>query len=459
MPRSLRDRLRRLDGPSVSAVASRELESLEKALVGEVREDLGLKARLERLVAAAGRGRQPQRPEAGEGGGTRLEELVQGCRVENEHGEFYLIDESLPLEGFHGGLPLSRFRALAPDSAAIVAGEPGYEGFDLAASVFLDTETTGLAGGTGTAAFLIGIGYVDGDRFRVRQYFMRDYHEEASLLAGLAEELRRFRSVVTYNGRMFDLPLLETRYRLCRQRYPLEQAVHLDLLHPSRRLWKARFGCCRLQTLEAALLGVERHGDVPGEEIPRLYFEYVRRRDARALAQVFRHNHVDVVSLAALSVLACQWVAGGMAEDPRDLLSLGRVYERARLGERSERVYRRALESGDGALRLSALLRLAARLKRAGEHAAAAELWAEATEAGDLGALRELAIHSEHRTRDLAAALTAVERGLEQVAARRTTVPARSVADLHKRRLRLLAKLERQRERRPAHRARLTLSR
>ncbi len=442
MPSPLRDRLRRLaepPGPPAEGVSS-PLDQLERQMVGEVREDLSLKARLERLVAVAARDRRPLSPFSPQTPVAPLEELVQGCRVGNDRGEFFLIDESLPLEAFHGGVPLSRFRTLEARSAPILAGEPGYEGFDFQAAVYLDTETTGLAGGTGTAAFLVGIGYVDGDHFRVRQYFMRDYHEEAALLFGLAEELRRFSRVVTYNGKMFDLPLLETRYRLCRQRYPLSKATHLDLLYPSRRLWKARVGSCRLQSLESALLGVERHGDVPGDEIPRLYFEFVRRRDARALAKVFRHNHVDVVSLAALSVLACQWVAGGFAEDPRDLLSLGRVYERARLGERCEDAYRRALDTEDGALRLPALLRLAARLKRAGQHEAAAALWAEATDAGDLGALRELAIHLEHRRRDLTAALALVKRGLEQAEAAGIQGPVRLIGDLQKRQGRLLAK-------------------
>jgi uncharacterized protein len=452
MPSPLRERLRRLSEPPERAdePAASPLDQLERQLVGEVQVDLSLKERLSRLVAVASRDRRTLAPAPPETPLAPLEELVQGCRVENDRGEYFLIDESLPLEAFHGGLPLSRFRALDPSSAAIVAGEPGYQDFDFQAAVYLDTETTGLAGGTGTAAFLVGIGYVEGDHFRVRQYFMRDYHEEGALLRGLAEDLGRFSHVVTYNGKMFDLPLLETRYRLCRQRYPLSQATHLDLLYPSRRLWKARIGSCRLQTLEAALLGVERHGDVPGEDIPRLYFEYVRRRDARALAKVFRHNHVDVVSLAALSVLACQWVAGGFAEDPRDLLSLGRVYERARLGERCEDAYRRALENDDGPLRLPVLLRLAGRLKRARDHAAAAALWAQASDAGDLRALRELAIHQEHRTRDLGAALAAVERGLERVGQPGASGAGPLADDLQRRRARLLAKLERRpRRRRP----------
>jgi uncharacterized protein len=413
---SLHDKLRRLRRPPEGSEATPALDRLEETLLGERSDELSLKARLERLVAVAARGRKPEprrevvsRP---------LEELVQGMRVENDRGEFFLIEEDVPLESHHGDVPLSRFRALLPDTVAVLTAEPDLGSFDFASAVFLDTETTGLAGGAGTAAFLVGIGFVDGDRFRVRQYFMRDYHEEGALLQALGQDLERFRHLVTFNGKMFDMPLLEARYRLNRQPFPLAQAPHLDLLHPARRLWKARLESCRLQSLESALLGVRRHGDIPGELIPQIYFDYVRQRDPRSLFRVFHHNRLDLVSLAALSILACQWVEEGRAEDPRDVFSLARVFERARLYERSEAEYRRTLESDPGELRVPALMRLAWRAKRAGSFDEAVTLWQAAAEEGEVMALRELAVHHEHRTRDLAAALVAVERGLLLLAQR-----------------------------------------
>jgi hypothetical protein len=433
---SVGDRLRKLRRPdaSLSAPPVGDLDGLERSLLGEVDEDgLTLKQRLERLVAVTARG--AVRPSA-----KPLEELVQGHRVENERGEFFLIENDLHLETRHGDAPLSRFRTLVPGSVGILTGESDLDTFDLARAVFLDTETTGLAGGTGTAAFLVGIGFVEGDRFRVRQYFMRDYHEEPALLAALAEELRRFSFLVTFNGKMFDVPLLETRFRLDRARFPLSEAPHLDLLHPARRLWKTRLESCRLQVLESEILGVRRHGDIPGEAIPGIYFDYVRRRDARAMARVFEHNRIDIVSLAALSVAACRWVEEGSAEDPRDVLSLARVLERARLYERSETQYRRAVASDRGALRVAALLRLASRAKRAREHTRAAELWQQAAAGGDLLALRELAIHHEHHSRDLAACLDAIERGLAALAARGET-GCRLGGDFERRRARVSRKV------------------
>ena len=412
---SLQDRLQRLRPAVGRGGSSVGLEVLERELLGPSvaavpDEYLPLKARLERLVAAATqrerrRGRAP----------VPLEELVEGMRIENVRGEFFLVESSVHLEIRHGDVPLSRFHAIEPGTIGVLTAEPELESFDLRRAVFLDTETTGLAGGAGTAAFLIGIGWVDGERFRVRQYFMRDYHEEGALLHALAEELKRFDRLVTFNGKMFDVPLLDARFRLNRGRFPLAGAPHLDLLHPARRLWKARLESCRLQSLEAELMGLRRHGDIAGEEIPNVYFDWVRRRDARMLARVFEHNRQDIVSLAALAVLACQWVEDGQAEDARDIYSLARVLERGRLYARSEAEYQRALAAGSELVRGPALLRLAWRAKRAGEYERAAELWAEAGEAGEVEGWRELAMHHEHRSRSFDRALEAVERGLALV--------------------------------------------
>jgi tetratricopeptide (TPR) repeat protein len=324
------------------------------------------------------------------------------------------------------------------------------EAFDLRRAVFLDTETTGLAGGTGTAAFLVGVGWVEGERFRFRQYFMRDYHEEAALLRGLAEDLAGVERIVTFNGALFDVPLLEARYRLNRERFPFGQALHFDLLHPARRLWKARLESCRLQSLERALLGVTRRGDVPGEEIPRIYFDFVRRRDGRAMARVLEHNRLDVLSLAALAALACQWVEGGHAEDPRDVYCLARVLERASLHERSEEQYQRLLAEPPGFLRTASLLRLAARAKKAGKMETAVAYWQEAARSGDWLALRELALHHEHRSRDLPAALSAVEDGLGRLDGEDGPGTRRAIQDFHRRRHRLLGKLGRRRRPSPA---------
>jgi len=459
---TLHEKLRRLrrpaEPPPETVPPPESLVRLERSLLGaEAEEGVSLRERLARLCSVAERrdrlrgltprpepvpgddpwpappsdGEDPWPSSAARGEAGRrlpLEEIVQGMRVPNQHGEFFLTENSVHLEAFHGEVPLCRFRSIRPETVGVLTAEADLSHFDLRSAVFLDTETTGLAGGAGTAAFLVGVGFVEGEHFKVRQYFMRDYHEEAALLHALAADLARFERVVTFNGKMFDLPLLAARFRLNRARFPLGAAPHFDLLHPARRLWKMRLESCRLQSLEAALLGLRRSGDIPGELIPQVYFDYVRRRDARALKRVFDHNRQDIVSLAALAILACQWVEEGRAEDPRDVVSLAGVLERARLFDRSDAEYRRALDHAEGPLRCLTLLRLAHRAKRTGDLDGAVSLWREAGEDGEAEAFRELAMHYEHRTRDLEAALAATERGLGLVAGQ-SEPPQRRMAD------------------------------
>jgi uncharacterized protein YprB with RNaseH-like and TPR domain len=418
---------------------SDELSALERSLLGETGDALPLKARLERLIAVANtRQRQPRRTSR------PLEDLVGGRVIENTRGRFLLVEEDRPLDTPHGAVPLSRLLDASPRTLAILTGEPGFASFDFSQSVFLDTETTGLAGGTGTAAFLVGLGFASEGRFVVRQYFMRDYDEEAALLHALAEDLSGFSTLVTFNGKMFDVPLLESRFRLNRARFPLAAAAHLDLLHPARRLWRARLSSCRLVHLEAQLLGLEREDDVPGEEIPQVYFDFIRGGDAGLLARVFEHNRLDIVSLAALSALACQWVEEGRAEEPRDVLSLARVLERAEDHERSDAEYRRALQLArpgpDDCVRRASLARLAARAKRGGDVLAAVEYWQQAVDAGEFVAFRELAVLHEHYRRDLAAALEVVERGLARLLNTSAT-PSHLTRDLRHRRERLRRRL------------------
>lgn len=444
MTTSLHDRLRRLHREEAltsghPAEPGGALGRLERALGTESPEEVSLKVRLERLVAVASM--QRPRVEHQAEAPIRLEEAVQGARHQNERGEYFVVDHDVHIDTFHGQLSLSRFLSRRPGEVSVLSGEPDFHDFDLSRAVFLDTETTGLSGGTGTAAFLIGIGFLDGDRFRVRQFFMRDYHEEPALLHGLAQDLARFDRVVTFNGKMFDVPLLETRYRLARTRFPLQRMPHLDLLHPARRLFKLRHESCRLTALETALLGVRRQGDIPGHEIPWVYFEYVRRRDARAIQKVLEHNRLDIVSLAALCLYACDWVFADDADDPRDAYSLGRVLDRAGLHDRALAHYRKVADTDDGVLRVRSLLRLARHARRAGEFDEAVALWTTAAEAGEPLAWRSLAIYYERRAQDPQKAFRAVESGLALVRSGEGPRSRRVRADLLARHTRLSRRL------------------
>jgi uncharacterized protein YprB with RNaseH-like and TPR domain len=409
--------------PTSGSAGNEPLYHLERELLGEDashESGLSVKERLERLVELTGRAK-PKRlydREDGERHVVSLEEVSNGRSVVNDRGEFYQIDHEFPLDHWHGKVALSRLRAASSSNFSFLAR--GELDLDLTRTVFLDTETTGLAGGSGTCAFLVGIGYIEDDSFRVRQLFMRDYAEEEAMLHELTELLSRFRSLVTFNGKSFDIPLLESRYILSRLRFPLSEVPHFDLLHPARNLWKARLDSCRLAELEHILLGHEREDDVPGELIPSLYFDYVRSKNASRIFRVFTHNCHDILSLAALTVRALEMLdEEASPEHPLDDFSLGRIFERASQSERSIKHYSRAVKGGvGGAARRRALRQWADQHKRRGEVAEALTLWKELTEEEGpeaIPAFEELAMVLEHRDHDFSGAVEYCEQALSRI--------------------------------------------
>jgi uncharacterized protein YprB with RNaseH-like and TPR domain len=295
--------------------------------------------------------------------------------------------------------------------------------------LFLDLETTGLAGGAGTYAFLVGCGWFEppspsslgqGASFRTRQFFLADFAAERALLESVTHLAGDFSCLVTYNGKAFDLPLMETRFALQRMETPFADVAHVDLLHPARRMWREEDVECRLTYLEQALCGHEREGDVPGFEIPSRYFRYVRSSDARPLEAVFEHNRLDIVSLAMLTARASQLLEDGpsSATTPREAFGMGRLYERAGMFEDALAAYRVCVDAGAGLkirpctgdLRADALRASAILLRRLRRYQEAAAAWRELL--GMRGcppgygreATEALAVHHEHRVRDLEAA-------------------------------------------------------
>ena len=201
--------------------------------------------------------------------------------------------------------------------------------FDVRRCLFLDTETTGLSGGAGTVAFLVGVGFVEGSSFVIEQYLMRDYADEPELIDRLANRMDGFDCVCTFNGRTFDMPLLEARFTMCRMRHRWREMENLDLLPPSRRTWKLRLGSCRLSRLEELVLGMPRTDDLPGSEVPQRYFEYLKSGDLSLLDDIIRHNRQDIATLATLLVKLCEiYDAPEQLEEKRDLFSVGKALER-----------------------------------------------------------------------------------------------------------------------------------
>jgi uncharacterized protein YprB with RNaseH-like and TPR domain len=336
---------------------------------------------------------------------------MSGEVVRTEFGEHFETERLWERHRRHGSVDISDLAELPGDlleplsSGSIPQSNP-------VKWAFLDTETTGLAGGAGTYAFLIGVGSADSEGFRVRQFFMRDYGEEASLLARLTEYLARFDVLITYNGKAYDQPLLETRFRMARARHPFDRMEHLDLLFGARRLWKLRLDSCRLVDLENQILGVERQGDLPGEMIPYCYFDYLRTQRAFQLVPIFHHNAIDILSLACLTAIvpfAFRAPAEAAFRHGADLIGLGRWLQKEGRHEEALGLFRRAVELGLGdSLLFRTLWDMAAIERRAGRTDAALAIVTElaaSRNAYRAKALCELAKHYEHREGNYAMAL------------------------------------------------------
>jgi uncharacterized protein YprB with RNaseH-like and TPR domain len=271
--------------------------------------------------------------------------------------------------------------------------------------IFLDTETTGLSGGTGTYAFLVGLAWWENGGLTIEQFFMHDHSEEPSMLAELRQRLSSFATLVTFNGKSFDWPLLETRYRMNRLHSSEVPRVHLDLLHPARRLWRLRLGSVALTELERHVLNLDRGPDIPSETIPRRYFEFLRGGPAEPIAEIFRHNELDLRSLAALSNRI-----GNLLEQPEEsglggpeLYGISRLVQRRGEKQLAGTLFQRALESGLPQQASDRVHReLAVMARRSGDHERANAHWRQLMGRFPAGmeASEQLAMHWEHRARD-----------------------------------------------------------
>jgi uncharacterized protein YprB with RNaseH-like and TPR domain len=342
----------------------------------------------------------------------------------NALGSHYLIQRAYPHGHFHGKVRLDRLSVADLICLMNLMREKGAVP-DCSRIVFLDTETTGIQGGAGTCPFLVGLGYfADGD-FRLVQFFIRDFDEEPSMLCALAELLSGFELVVTYNGAAFDIPLLETRFTLARMDSPFDSMSHYDLLFTARKLWRHGHGSCRLAALERELVSFMRGPDIPGAMIPRAYFDYLQRRPNTTLRSVFTHNGDDVLSLAALTVAACDRVILEPAalDEPLDVYSLGRVFEKTENWRRAVGLYEMALEGVvAGPMRQKILESLAVIYRRAGEHGRSREVCLELTGLPEFSmpGYEGAAIYYERVARDYESALRILEEGVAKADTKRS---------------------------------------
>lgn len=348
-----------------------------------------------------------------------LETAVPGTLVGTGDEGFYLVRQDFPLHYRHGVTALGDLLETAASHFAFSANDEGLREFDPRTACFVDTETSGLAGGTGTVAFLIGVGYFVDDVFRLDQCFLRDYDDEEPILAYLAGIFAKCKTLVSYNGKSFDLPLLRSRFIQARLPFRLEAAMHLDLVHVARRVWKRRLGDCSLGNVEREVLGIDRHNDVPSYLIPQIWFNFLHTGDATALGPVFHHHQMDILSLVSLAAHLAQCLdapEGGGFAHREDRLSVVRIHYRQKNYEDVITLANAFLEAELASPLRAECLQMLAHAARAGGRPDLLETTLEqwAAEFPEPNALIELAKHLEHRHRNYSRAIALVQQALER---------------------------------------------
>ncbi len=359
------------------------------------RTDLTTKEKLEKLLSLS---RPPRREK-------KESVLTPGDISRGQAQPFLVLENSFHLNARYGQIMIGLGLNIPGPILAVLGRDEALENISLRQAVFLDLETTGLSGGTGTVPFLIGLGFFEDDKYRVVQYFLNDLAAEARMLADLQTFLmeKNFSVVVSYNGKGFDLPILETRFVLSRLPFPLAGRPHLDFLFSARHLWRHKYQSCRLYDLALCHLGVDRAEDIPSEEIPYRYFQYLRTGDFSLVEPIFYHNQEDILSLYGLIVAGAAMVSRSLEEaeveaDGLELLGVGKIWEKAGQQEKSAVFYERALNKKlPGEFSVKVRKDLAYYFKKQRQWEKSIELWQELVEhSEDLDCFRELAIYYEH---------------------------------------------------------------
>jgi hypothetical protein len=347
--------------------------------------------------------------------------VLNGQMYETPIGEAFLIKNEIPIGGDHGSFKLelnSPFQTIAQ-----WAGDQRIANSQAQDFIFIDIETTGLSGGTGTYAFLIGAGkFVEGS-FQFIQFFMRDPAEEPAQLFAFEEFIASGSCLVSYNGKAFDVPLLNSRFTANGLKSPLVEYSHIDLLHLARRLWSQRLPRCTLGYVEAHVLATARsEDDVPGWMIPQMYFDYLRSGDAEPLSRVLYHNEMDVLSLALLLNYTASILndpIGSGTNHVEDLISLAKLFEDMGDIERAIQLYLHGLQHDDfladdnlELYYIKALHRLSMIYKRQESYSPAIELWERAASHDFIDAHIELAKYYEHRTKKYPIAIQWTEKAI-----------------------------------------------
>ncbi|NWG03007.1 MAG: ribonuclease H-like domain-containing protein [Syntrophaceae bacterium] len=347
-----------------------------------------------------------------------IEQLIRGEVISTSEGETFLTKIYFPPHFQYGEMTLADVLTIPTYPAHLLSRDDRLRELDFRRALFLDTETTGLTGGTGTFAFMVGLGFFEEDHFVIQQFFMRDYSEERATLSLLKDMINTFQFLVTFNGRQYDIPLLETRFILSRIISKIREVPNFDLLYPSRKIWKGAYENCRLVTLESQLLGIERTDDIPSEWIPFLYFDYIQTGDARKIHQVFYHNQMDILSMVALAGRIHLVYHDPKAARPRkgiEHFALGRLFWEHGQKDKAIPCFEIALKRCNDDLSWDVMKWLSMAFKKTGQPEKARSLWEEMASwpyKKDAFPYVELAKYYEHRLKDWEGAMTYVNEAL-----------------------------------------------
>jgi len=326
------------------------------------------------------------------------------------------------LDTRYGKTTISSGLHISGDILACLSKDESFRALDLSTALFIDLETTGLSGGTGTIPFNVGMGYYKDDKFWVAQYFLGDLSEEERMLKEMTQFFTDmdFQSLVTYNGKNFDIPLLETRFILYRQPFPLNDLPHLDFMYPARNLWKHKYDNCRLSYLAQEVVQTGRTEDIPSSEVPWRYFQYLQTGNYDLIEPILYHNQEDILSLLGVVIAGASiFIEEGedCLPDAMDFFGAGNVMEKIGDTEKSVQFFKRALDGNlsDDVTTL-AKMKLSYHFKKNQQWDKAVAIWREITSkedisAGQLFSFRELAMYLEHREKNYEEARNISEEG------------------------------------------------
>lgn len=333
-----------------------------------------------------------------------IEKAVDGKIVKNSSGEFFLVERLFPIGFQHGNAKLEIKSSL--EMISEWAGDEYISKAKIEEFCFVDTETTGLAGGSGTLAFMVGIGKFENGKFKLAQFFLNDPGDEVAMLFAIEEFIAPCKIIVSFNGKAFDVPLLNARYITNGQPSPFKGLAQLDILHLARRMWKTRLPSRTLNYLENEILELVRTGeDTPGWMIPSLYNDYLLTGDSRPIAGVFYHNEIDILSLAVLTEVLAEMISKPLkSKDTHvlDLVGVGKLHEDLGYLFEASQIFEHCLEQEmpDG-IKHATVKRLSYIYRRLGQTPEALSLWWQAAADREVYAHEELAKYYEHKAHDL----------------------------------------------------------